>query len=68
MSTRDERLAALQDAVETWADKETERLEEEVSFLQSVFDGRTNGGQLSNFIVEEASVLLEKEINAYLTE
>jgi hypothetical protein len=68
MSTRDERLAALQEAVETWADKETERLEEEVSFLQSVFDGRTNGGQLSNFIVEEASVLLEKEINAYLTE
>ena len=68
MTTRDERLTALQDAVDNWADAEERRLQDEKTFLESVFNGRTNGGQLSQFITEEASSLLEDEVNAYLVE
>lgn len=68
MTTRDERLSALQDAVDTWADNEVSRLEEEVSFLQSIFDGRTDGGELADYITEEASSLLQDEVNAFLVE
>lgn len=68
MADRDDRLTALQDAVDTWANGEVERLEEEVSFLQSVFSGRTNGGELADYITEEASSLLQDEVNAFLVE
>jgi hypothetical protein len=67
MTTRDERLVALQNAVDRWADAEERRLQEEKTFLQSVFNGRTNGGQLSRYITEEASSLLEDEVNSFLT-
>jgi hypothetical protein len=68
MTARDDRLTALQDAVDNWADAEERRLQDEKVFLESVFNGRTNGGQLSQFITEEASSLLEDEVNAYLVE
>jgi len=68
MSERKDRLNALKDAVNEWADSETERLENERDFLQSVLEGRTNSGQLSDHIQERASVLTEEEINAYLAE
>ncbi len=67
MTTRDERLVTLRDAVDRWADAEERRLQEEKTFLQSVFNGRTNGGQLSRYITEEASSLLEDEVNSFLT-
>jgi len=68
MATREERLAALQLAVEEWADREEQRLRDEASFLRSVFSGRTEGGRLSDFITAEASALVLDEINAYLVE
>lgn len=68
MTARDDRLAALSDAVKQWANAEEQRLLDEKAFLQSVFDGRTNGGQLSRYITEEASSLLEDEVNAFLVE
>lgn len=68
MTAREDRLNALKDAVNEWADAETERLENERDFLQSVLEGRTSSGQLSAHISERASVLTEEEINAYLTE
>lgn len=68
MTTRNERLTALRDAVDRWADAEERRLQDEKTFLESVFDGRTNGGQLTQFITEEASSLLEDEVNAFLVE
>lgn len=68
MTTRDERLAALEQAVTEWADQEEQRLNDEVSFLRSVFSGRTNGAQLSDYLVSHASSLLENEINAFLEE
>jgi len=68
MTTRKERLTALQNAVDRWADAEEQRLQDEKSYLESVFNGRTNGGQLSRYITEEASSLLEDEVNAFLVE
>lgn len=68
MTTRDERLAALSEAVTNWADAEEERLTAEKEFLESVFRGRTNGGSLANYVTEEASSLLEDEVNAFLVE
>jgi len=68
MTAREDRLNALKDAVNEWADFETERIENERDFLQSVLEGRTNSGQLSAHINERASVLTEEEINAYLEE
>lgn len=68
MTTRNERLTALRDAVDRWADAEERRLQDEKAFLESVFNGRTNGGQLSQYITEEASSLLEDEVNAFLVE
>ena len=67
-SARDERLTALSEAVESWADAEEQRLQQEKQFLESVFNGRTNGGSLAEYVTEEASSLLEDEINAFLVE
>lgn len=66
MTTRDERLQALEDAITDWADTEEQRLEDEVDFLQSVFNGRTSGGRLADYVHEEVSALVDDEINAYL--
>lgn len=68
MATRQERLTALSDAVSEWADREEERLTEEKEFLEAIFNGRTNGGALTQYITEEASSLLEDEVNAFLVE
>lgn len=68
MTTRDERLTALSQAVTRYADSEETRLTDEASFLRQVFDARSNGGRLSDAIVEQASSLLEEEINAFLVE
>lgn len=68
MSNREDRLNALKDAINEWADAEIERIESEQEFLQSVLEGRTSTGQLAAHITERASVLTEEEINAFLTE
>jgi hypothetical protein len=68
MTTRQERLNSLKDAVVEWADREVERYEKQVDFLTSVLEGRTGSGQASQHIVDRASALTEEEINAFLEE
>ena len=68
MTTREERLAALETAVTEWSDKRIEEYENELSFLNSVFAGRTNGGRTADYSSTAASALLEDEINAFLVE
>lgn len=68
MTTRDERLLSLQTAVEEWFDRENERLQDEVTFLQSLIDGRTASGQLSAEIREFVSELTQDEVDAFLSE
>lgn len=66
MTTREERLDALEVAVTEWADRRIAELEAQAAFLRSVFDGRTSGGQLADYVTVEASAILEDEINAFL--
>lgn len=68
VTTRDERLLSLQEAVEKWHEKESGRLEDEVTFLQSIVDGRTASGQLSADIVEFSSELIQEEVDDFLAE
>ena len=68
MTTRDERLLSLKSAVEQWHEKEKERLDNEVAFLQSIIDGRTASGQLSAGVNEFVSELTQQEIDGFLSE
>ena len=68
MTTREERLTALETAVTDWADRRIEELENRAAFLRSVFDGRTSGGRTADYTAQAASALLEDEINAFLVE
>jgi hypothetical protein len=68
VSTRDERLLELKTAVEQWHEKEVERLEAEVEFLQSIIDGRTSSGQLSGDVREFVSELVQEEVDDFLSE
>jgi len=68
VTTREERLNALKDAVDEWADREVERYEKQVEFLTSVLEGRTGSGQAAQHVVERASALAEEEIQAFLEE
>jgi hypothetical protein len=65
-SERRQRLETLRSAVNEFADREVERLENERDFLTSVVDGRTSSGQLAGNNSERASVLAQEEINAFL--
>lgn len=68
MTTRDERLAALRDAVDEWGEREETRLTDEADFLESVLSGRTNGGRVADYVTTQTSELLEIEIKAFLEE
>jgi hypothetical protein len=68
MTTRDERLLQLKSAVEEWSDREEEALEEEAEFLRSVVTGLTGSGNLDNHVTEQASTLLQDEIDDFLQE
>jgi len=68
MTTRDERLLALKTAVEEWADREEQRLEDEAEFLGSVRDGLASSGSLSRQTTAEASALTQDEIDEFLLE
>jgi hypothetical protein len=68
VTTREERLSALEDAVNEWAETEQTRLQDEAKFLRSVLSGRTNGGRVATYVTERASALLEDEIKAFLEE
>ena len=64
---RDKRLDELKKATTDWADKETKRLNDEVTFLKSVLQGRTGAGRLTNQNVADASKLVVDEISQFLT-
>jgi len=64
---RDKRLDELKKATAEWADKETKRLKDEVTFLKSVLQGRTGAGRLTNQNVADASKLVVDEISQFLT-
>jgi hypothetical protein len=67
MTTRDERLLALKTAVDEWADREEQRYEDEVAFLESVRDGLSSSGSVSRSTTGEASALTQDEIDEFLS-
>jgi hypothetical protein len=66
MTTRDERLLQLKSAVEDWADRMEERLQDEADFLRSVRDGLTASGSVSNATTQAASQLTQDELDEFL--
>lgn len=69
LPTKDERdanLDALQEAVDEWADKEKERIEDEVKFLRAVRKGRTGAEMASTQNLAQAETLIVAEINSFL--
>jgi hypothetical protein len=65
MTTRQDRLNRLKQAVTDWHQKEKQRIEDEVAFLRSISEGRSEGN-LSRRVTEFASALIETEINSFL--
>lgn len=63
---RDSRLDALDTAVTEWGDKEMERLDNEVEFLNSVLGSRTGAGRLASQNQEDSSRLLVNKIQEFL--
>lgn len=68
MTTRDERLLQLKTAVEEWADREEQRLQDEADFLRSVRDGLTASGTVSGAVTQVASQLTQDELDEFLEE
>ena len=64
---RNARLDKLQSAVDAWADKEEQRLTNEVTLLKKILKGRTGSERLNNASVESASDLLVDELDQFLT-
>jgi len=64
---RDKRLKELEKATTDWADKETTRLKNEVSYLKDILQGRTGAKRLANQNVSDASELVVTEISQFLT-
>lgn len=64
---RNKRLQDLLAAVNTWADQETTRLQNESAFLTSILQGRTGAGKLTSQNVVDSSKLTVASINEFLT-
>ena len=64
---RNKRLDDLKQATSDWADKETQRLTNEATFLKSILQGRTGAGRLTNQNVVDSSKLVVNSINEFLT-
>jgi hypothetical protein len=63
---RDARLQKLADLTNSWAKSETDRLNQEADFLESILRGRTGAGRLTNQNVIDSSVLTVNEITDFL--
>jgi len=63
---RDARLDRLQEALDSWYEKERGRLEDEATFLKSVLRGRTGSERLSRENTSEAEVLVVDDITSFL--
>lgn len=64
---RNARLDKLKQAVNSWADKEEDRLTKEAALLKKILKGRTGSERLNNASVESASDLLVDELDQFLT-
>ena len=64
---RNQRLDDLQAATETWAEKETKRLNDQSAFGKRVLKGRTGSERLAQASVTSTKELVVDQINDFLT-
>ena len=64
---RNARLDALGTAIQAWAKKRREVLNNQVAFSKRILKGRTGAERLNNAMVETANDLVVDQINEFLT-
>lgn len=64
---RDKNLSDLEKAVSKWGEVVQTRLENEVSFMRSVLEGRTGSKKAGTVTLDSASKLLQEEIDNFIT-
>jgi hypothetical protein len=64
-ATRDANLDALQSAIDTWAEDEKTRLENEVAFMRKVLEGRGISEAGTSNLAEAGSIVVD-EISAFI--
>jgi hypothetical protein len=64
--SRKERLAALQDATHEYVDAEKTRIENEVSVLQEVLDGRNAGKGIQAQNTSTVAAVAQSDLATYL--
>lgn len=68
VQTRNDRLQALSTAVEEYVNAEKQRIDQEVSILQDVLNGRTGGQGIQRFAVDVADSVAQNDLAYYLAE
>jgi hypothetical protein len=66
IDARNQILDELKQALDEWHDHETQRIDDEVTFVKSVLRGRTGSERLSRSNTSEARVLVIDDINSFL--
>jgi hypothetical protein len=67
VAARNQRLDALQSAVQAWASAQTTYLNNQVTALQAILTGRTGSDSLPQTAVDATSALVVTSINDFLT-
>jgi hypothetical protein len=60
-------LDDLQTALDEWAEKEEEKIQDEIDFMKSVLRGRTGSERLARSNTQEATILVIDSIQSFLT-
>jgi len=63
---RDQNLETLKSEVNTWAEKQIERLDFEARFMRQVVKGRTGSEELGSLNLFEASKVVQAEIDEFI--
>jgi hypothetical protein len=67
VAARNQRLQALQSAVQAWSSAQTTVLNNQVTALQAILTGRTGSDSLPQTAVDQTSALVVTSINDFLT-
>jgi len=64
---RNQLLDELQQATDDWADRETQKVQDEITYLKSVLRGRTGSERLARSNTAQARILVIDDITSFLT-
>lgn len=66
IDARNQLLDDLKSALDEWHEHETQRIDDEVTFVKSVLRGRTGSERLARSNTAEAQILVIDDINSFL--